>query len=93
MTQEIRMRRHPVASLTTACLSVGLAAAASAADLSRPAHAPLYTKAPDIVPFSWAGFYVGGNVDYGWGTSKNGPSFTQSSTPNFATSGATKLTL
>jgi outer membrane immunogenic protein len=47
----------------------GMAAVASllvtnalAADL------PVYTKAPPIVvPWSWAGFYIGGNVGYSWG--------------------------
>ena len=39
--------------------------AASAADL------PMYTKAPVPAPvFSWTGFYVGGQVGTGWGTSQ-----------------------
>jgi outer membrane immunogenic protein len=58
------MHRLAVASLTAAGLSIGLAAAASAADLSRPAPAPVYTKAPMIAPPTWTGFYVGGNA--GW---------------------------
>src|ERR1019366_7209389 len=39
--------------------------AASAADLSRPA--PVYTKAPMMAPpFSWTGFYIGGNIGGAW---------------------------
>jgi outer membrane immunogenic protein len=41
--------------------------AASAADMQRPA--PVY-KAPILTParvYDWTGFYVGGNIGYGWG--------------------------
>jgi outer membrane immunogenic protein len=55
------MRRLVVASLTAASLSIGLVAAASAADLGAPA--PVYTKAPIEAPlYNWTGFYVGGYV-------------------------------
>jgi outer membrane immunogenic protein len=48
-------------SLATAGVVVGLlCTAASAADL--PAKAPVYTKAPAVVPLSWTGFYVGAGV-------------------------------
>jgi outer membrane immunogenic protein len=57
------MRRLAVASLTAVGPSAGFAATASAADLG---PAPLYTKAPPIAPFSWTGFYLGGNVGWGW---------------------------
>src|SRR5262249_44495862 len=41
---------------------------ALAADL---ATKPLYKAAPAVVPvFSWTGFYIGGNVGYGWGDGK-----------------------
>jgi outer membrane immunogenic protein len=56
------MHRLVAASLTAAGLSVGLTAAASAADLGRPAPAPVYTKAPVVAPSTWTGFYIGGNV-------------------------------
>jgi outer membrane immunogenic protein len=54
------MRRQLIASVTAAGLGVGLAVAASAADL------PVYAKAPPLPP-TWTGFYVGGNVGYSWG--------------------------
>ena len=66
------MHRLVVASLAAAGLSIGITVAASAADLGRPAPAPVYTKAPPVAaPYSWSGFYVGGNggvyrsVDFG----------------------------
>jgi outer membrane immunogenic protein len=41
---------------------------AMAADLSRPA--PVYTKAPIMAPpFSWTGFYIGGNIGGAWARS------------------------
>ena len=49
---------------TSALCSVSLAAVA--ADL--PIKAPVY-KAPAVAPFSWTGFYAGGNVGYSWGHS------------------------
>jgi outer membrane immunogenic protein len=58
------MRRRLIVSLTTAGLSAGLIAAASAADLPRPAPAPVYTKAPPAPTFSWGGFYVGANAGF-----------------------------
>jgi outer membrane immunogenic protein len=82
------MHRLVVASLTAASLSVGLTAAASAADLGRPAPAPVYTKAPLIAPWSWTGFYVGGNVGGSWGTDKIS---TTSSPPNFVAGFASAL--
>jgi outer membrane immunogenic protein len=49
--------------------------AASAADL--PART--YTKAPVYVDpgFNWSGFYVGGNVGYSWGRSRNSETLSQ----------------
>lgn len=42
---------------------------AVAADLSRPP--PVY-KAPPLAPvFSWTGWYIGGNIGYGWGSNTN----------------------
>jgi outer membrane immunogenic protein len=40
---------------------------ALAADLSVPAAAPAYTKAPMLAPvFSWTGFYIGGTAGAAW---------------------------
>jgi outer membrane immunogenic protein len=61
------MYRHIAATVAALGLGVGFTAAASAADLGAPAPAPVYTKAPIIAPWSWTGFYVGGNVGYSWG--------------------------
>jgi outer membrane immunogenic protein len=55
-----RMHRLVVASLTATSLSIGATVVASAADLSRPAPAPVYTKAPTVAPgYNWSGFYLG----------------------------------
>jgi outer membrane immunogenic protein len=67
--------------------SVLFAASAFAAD--KPVKKPIYTKAPPAPIYLWTGFYVGGNVGYGWGDAntdvtgnanvtasiRNGPSF------------------
>jgi outer membrane immunogenic protein len=65
---ENTMRHLVIAPLAAAGLSVGLIAAAKAADLPRPAPAPVYTKAPSAVPYSWTGFYVGADVGGAWKT-------------------------
>jgi len=46
---------------------LAIASQASAADLG--ARAPVYSKAPEFVPVvnNWTGWYIGGNVGYGWG--------------------------
>ena len=63
------MRRiHGFLLASVASLTVGLASAASAADM------PVYLKAPPPV-WSWTGFYLGGNVGYSWGKSATTVSF------------------
>ena len=60
------MRRFQYALLATVA-AIGFASVASAADL--PTKGPYY-KAPMAAPaFSWTGFYLGGDVGYGWGRS------------------------
>jgi outer membrane immunogenic protein len=56
--------KYLVAGAATALI---FALQAQAADL--PVKAPMY-KAPVAPIFSWSGFYVGGNVGYGWGSVK-----------------------
>jgi outer membrane immunogenic protein len=50
--------------LTATALFTAVSGSALAADLSRPAPgpAPVYTKAPMMMPFTWTGCYVGGNA-------------------------------
>ena len=58
------MHRIVFASLAALGMTVG---AASAADLGRPAPAPVYAKAPPIGPsLSWTGCYLGGNSGGAW---------------------------
>src|SRR4051794_4160855 len=54
------MFRIAVGLLALAALGVQ----AQAADMRVPA--PSRAAAPAYVPFSWTGFYIGGNVGYGW---------------------------
>jgi outer membrane immunogenic protein len=63
------MKRLAIALLAATGLSVGLSQIASAADL--PVKAPAY-KAPFVTQYNWTGFYVGGNVGYGWAQVKPG---------------------
>ncbi len=68
-----------------------LATSASAADLAaRP-----YTKAPPPVVepiFNWTGFYIGGNVGYSWGRSRDFSTLTNGAgTVLFASSGTSDL--
>jgi outer membrane immunogenic protein len=50
----------------TALLTIA-SGSAMAADLSRPGPAPVYTKAPPMMPvFTWTGCYVGGNAGGLW---------------------------
>jgi outer membrane immunogenic protein len=69
------MRRISYALLAATALSFGLAQSASAADL--PAR--VYTKAPIAVApaWSWTGFYLGGNVGYGFGRVRGGGATTE----------------
>jgi outer membrane immunogenic protein len=71
-----------VASLTTS---------AFAADL---APAP-YTKAPVYVDpgYSWTGFYLGGNIGYSWGTSRDTSTVTNTTTGVVLFAGADKSNL
>jgi outer membrane immunogenic protein len=58
------MRKVVIGILAAGIMGVG---AASAADL--PQKAPAFIPAPAPV-LSWAGFYIGGNIGYGFGTAE-----------------------
>jgi outer membrane immunogenic protein len=52
--------------LTGTALLTVVSGSAMAADLSRPAPAPVYTKAPMVPVFTWTGCYIGGNAGGLW---------------------------
>jgi outer membrane immunogenic protein len=62
---------------------------ALAADMSQPGPAPVYTKAPMIMPtYSWTGCYVGGNAGGVWATTNwtiaaNGQAITNQNISSF----------
>ena len=61
------IRKFLLAGTALVALTAG---SAMAADLGRPAAAPVYTKAPAVpYTYSWTGFYIGADGGYGWGTS------------------------
>ena len=97
------MRRLALTFLSTSAL-VGLSQTAWAADM--PARAPVYKAMPAAVaPYSWTGWYAGGNIGYSWGRAKSniglpeaeidfeGPGFTTDSftIPAFVLSDSVKL--
>ena len=49
--------------LFAATVAVSSGVAAHAADIP----APVYKAAPVVAAYNWSGFYIGGNVGYGWG--------------------------
>jgi outer membrane immunogenic protein len=56
--------------LASTALLTAISGSAMAADLSRPAPEPVYTKAPMMAPvFTWTGFYLGGNLGGAWANS------------------------
>jgi outer membrane immunogenic protein len=62
------MRRFYCAALAAVAV-IGITQIASAADL--PVKAPMYTKAPIVVPqYDWSGLYVGGHIGYLWGRTR-----------------------
>jgi outer membrane immunogenic protein len=68
----IRATLAALAALSTFVIS------AHAADLSQPAPAPIYTKAPVLAPTpAWTGFYVGVNGGYGFGSWDGSMAFAQ----------------
>lgn len=57
------MRSFTYAAVAAAAIALGAVQSASAADIARP----VYKAAPVMAAYNWSGFYVGGNIGYGWG--------------------------
>ena len=57
------MRNFTIAAVAAAGIALGAVQSASAADIARP----VYKAAPVVMAYNWSGFYIGGNVGYGWG--------------------------
>src|SRR5579859_3812445 len=58
----------------SAIMVIALGNASFAADLEPAASvymAPVYKASVMSGPYNWTGFYVGGNVGYGWGRADN----------------------
>ena len=62
------MRRFSAALLAAAAVTFGWIQCGSAADMGLPA--PVKAPPPVAAPWSWTGFYIGGNVGAGWGTTE-----------------------
>ena len=62
------MSRFVLAAL--ALIAAGWTMSARAADLN---NGRMYTSGQRFDPLSWAGFYLGGNVGYAWGSVANSP--------------------
>jgi outer membrane immunogenic protein len=56
------MRNFTISAVAAAGLALS-AFSAQAADIPRP----VYKAAPVVMAYNWSGFYIGGNVGYGWG--------------------------
>jgi outer membrane immunogenic protein len=85
-----------------AALLVAISSPAMAADMAKPAPAPVYTKAPRTPVYSWTGGYIGLNAGYAWGDSEVSTTtifdplagyFAASSVPAIATAGAQTIKL
>src|SRR5262245_48972676 len=63
------MLRFAKVLLATTALSVGLTAAALAADLRPVYKSPPPAAAPPPILYNWSGFYIGGHAGVGWADS------------------------
>jgi outer membrane immunogenic protein len=57
------MRNVTIAAVAAAGIALGAVQSAHAADIARP----VYKAAPVVMAYNWSGFYLGGNIGYGWG--------------------------
>src|SRR5262245_16387849 len=64
------MHRLLLSSIIATAPSLVSLQGASAADIPRPAPAPVYKVAPAPV-WSWTGFYIGGVGSYGWANAEH----------------------
>ena len=87
------MKSHWFGAAVVGAVAQLTAVGAFAADLS---PAPVYTKAPPVAaPYSWTGFYVGGNAGYTWMNSTDTVTAANAAAAGFTTDGeiATSLPL
>ncbi|MFN3348112.1 outer membrane protein [Pseudorhodoplanes sp.] len=70
------MRNYTIAAIAAAGIALGAAQSAQAADIARP----VYKAAPVVMAYNWSGFYIGGNVGYGWGEMQTNDIFGWSAT-------------
>ena len=83
------MRSGLLAAVLATASSLAAMAFAQAADMGRPYKAPLFAPAV-VAPYSWSGFYVGGNLGYASATTKwTGGAGDFSVSPNGFVGGAT----
>jgi outer membrane immunogenic protein len=67
MTRFVARHMNRLLAAVSAFAVLAAASQASAADLAARS-APVYSKAPEYAAVSnWTGWYIGGNVGYGWG--------------------------
>jgi outer membrane immunogenic protein len=58
------MRKLTIAAMAAVGVALGAVQSADAADIARP----VYKAAPPVIAaYNWSGFYIGGNVGWGWG--------------------------
>jgi outer membrane immunogenic protein len=66
MQEKFNMGVVMKSSVLAAIIVVATAGGAWAADISAPRPAPAPVAPPPVLKYNWTGFYIGGNVGYGW---------------------------
>src|ERR1700690_1047029 len=77
------MKFNPAIISIAALVAVGLPSAVLAADMPTPELAPMAMATPT---YDWSGFYVGGQIGYGWSQSNTGLISFYNAGPTFAAS-------